>query len=191
MSSLFMHRVLPIALLLLLVSLTWWIQVKVAPGIRQVAQLQRHDPDYIMENFEATTMNTQGNMEYRVTARKMSHYPDDDSTVVEHPLITTYVDSLAAWQVQADRGVARAQDEEVLLAGTVVANRLATAEQGAVSIATSNLTIKRAQQIGETADPVTITETHGTTRATGMRIFLKEKRLELLSEVRGSYATTN
>ena len=185
----FVHRVLPLALLLLLASLTWWLQIKVAPGIRQSAQPQRHDPDYIMENFEATTMNTQGNMEYRVTARKMAHFPDDDTTELERPLVTAYTDTVALWQVQAERGIARTRNDEVFLAGTVIATRLPTPEQGAVTIDTSNLTINHADNLGVTPDKVTITEAHGVTRATGMRIYLKEKRLELLSNVRGTYVT--
>jgi len=188
MSSMFVHRILPLALLLLLVSLTWWINIKVEPGIRQATQTQRHDPDYIMENFEAVSMNKQGTLEYRVNALKMTHYPDDDSTVLEQPHIIVYVDTVPSWQVKAERAEVSSEQAEIFLAGRVSADRLATTELTPATIVTSNLTIRRDAQLGETPDPVTITEEHGVTSATGMRIFLKDKRLELLSDVRGSYA---
>ncbi len=190
MSAMFMQRILPLLLLLLLVSLTWWVQQKVDPGTAQVQNLQRHDPDYIMENFEASSMDQQGKLQYQMSARQMLHYPDDDSSEFEQITGKLYSDDIQTWRVDATRALASSQGKHILLEGAVTAHRLPTAQQLEVTIQTSNVTVTPESNLVETSDPITLTEGRSVINAVGMRMHTKEKRLELLARIRGVYENT-
>ena len=45
----------------------------------------RHDPDFIVEGFSAVQMNPDGTRRYALSAKRMVHYPDDNSTLLEAP----------------------------------------------------------------------------------------------------------
>jgi lipopolysaccharide export system protein LptC len=66
---------LPLAILLLLAALSYWIERSV-----QISDngngAERKDPEGIMENFDALSTDTAGRPHYRLTARKLKHYSD-------------------------------------------------------------------------------------------------------------------
>jgi lipopolysaccharide export system protein LptC len=65
---------LPLAILLLLAALSFWIEqsVQTAPNGSQAAQ---SDPEGIMENFDALRTDASGNPHYRLTAKRSSITP--------------------------------------------------------------------------------------------------------------------
>ena len=74
---------LPLAVLGLLVALTLWLnQLVRAPAARDDGTL-RHDPDAIVEKFDAKKFGVDGRVLYTLAAKKMVHYPDDDSALLE------------------------------------------------------------------------------------------------------------
>src|SRR5258708_13662500 len=74
---------LPLAALALLVVLTLWLnQLVQAPGARADGS-KRHDPDLMVENFNARKLGADGAVLYTLVARKMVHFPDDDSALLE------------------------------------------------------------------------------------------------------------
>ncbi|HSJ97928.1 MAG TPA: LPS export ABC transporter periplasmic protein LptC, partial [Myxococcota bacterium] len=74
---------LPLAVLGLLVGLTLWLDYLVqAPAARADGSL-RHDPDLVVEKFNARKLGVDGRVLYTLAARKMVHYPDDDSALLE------------------------------------------------------------------------------------------------------------
>ncbi|MBK9022032.1 MAG: LPS export ABC transporter periplasmic protein LptC [Sulfuritalea sp.] len=49
---------------------------------------QRHDPDYWVENFEVRRFDIDGKLQHTLIAKKLVHYPDDDTTIVTAPQLT-------------------------------------------------------------------------------------------------------
>jgi len=49
--------------------------------------MRRHDPDYLVANFTTTTYNQEGAAESILSAARMIHYPDDDSTELTAPRV--------------------------------------------------------------------------------------------------------
>lgn len=187
MSNHYITRILAIAVLLALAWATWWLQRTVDPVTPVAAYKQRHDPDYIMENFTSTVLDEHGALKYRLRAERLAHFPDNDSTEIEQPVILIYRDDQQVWNIASERGIAREGGKEVLLAGAVDIRRLESSREGPLQVYTRDLTIVPDRDIGETDQPVTITNDQGKTRAVGMRIHIKEERLELLSRVKSIY----
>ena len=78
---------LPLAVLLLLAALSFWIErsVQVTPSGDQATQT---DPEGIMENFDALRTDPTGKPHYRLTAARLKHYSGSKLTELESPRFT-------------------------------------------------------------------------------------------------------
>jgi len=66
---------LPLGALALLVGLTLWLNTLVQPAASRADGKLRHDPDLIVEGFNASKLGVDGRVLYTLVARKMVHYP--------------------------------------------------------------------------------------------------------------------
>lgn len=149
----------------------------------------RHIPDYYLDHFTATAMGEDGKPLYRLMADHLDHYPDDDLKVLTRLHLVWYRPGLPDWTVDADRGRILDHNRLVLLKGSVVMVRSATAGAAPIHLQTRDLSIQPGKKYGETKAVVTIDSGPNRIRATGMRIYLDQGRIELLAKVRGHYET--
>ncbi len=70
----------PLLPLLLLLGATYWLSQQVQPIPPAPDGNKRHDPDFIVSKLSAITLNEQGAPHFILSAQKMVHYPDNDST---------------------------------------------------------------------------------------------------------------
>ena len=73
----------PLLLAGMLAALTFWLDRIVQPTGARPAAASRHDPDYIVERLSAVRMDESGAASYTLSAAKMVHYPDDDTTLLD------------------------------------------------------------------------------------------------------------
>lgn len=80
----------PIAVMALLAAGTFWLDraTQIEDGGRDGKH--RHDPDYIVDNFNVRRFDESGKLQHFLVGQKMLHYPDDDSTEVIAPRLTYY-----------------------------------------------------------------------------------------------------
>jgi len=151
----------------------------------------RHDMDYFLTNFNATVMNEHGKPRYILRGSRLEHFPDDDSIDITLPDIKLFREQLSPWLVKSELGRVLNKGTLIYLNGKVSMFRPATKTEAQVDLKTSNLTIKTKDDFAETRDPVTIQFASHQLKATGMRVYMEEGRLELLSNVEGVYNVTN
>ena len=80
----------PIVLLALLAAVTLWLDRQVQPPEALRDGNARHDPDYIIANIAATRIGADGNPRYTLSAQRVTHYPDDDSTHLDQPRLVHF-----------------------------------------------------------------------------------------------------
>lgn len=173
------------ALGLLALLTQWLLYISAPPADRRAAQ--RHVPDAIMDQFVATGMGADGRPEHRLRAQRMLHYPDDGSTEFIQPLLTVFQEDAPPWQVQAERGLLVKDRDSVWLQDAVRIENPDAAPHLRWRLDTRDLHVKVDEEYAETARPVTIVGATSVTHAVGMRVFLKEGRIQLLSKVQGTY----
>lgn len=78
----------PLTLMMLLVGITYWIK-HVMEGSAK-SSLMRHDPDYIISHFNIRKFDINGMLQHTLIAEKMTHYPDDDTTLVIGPHLISH-----------------------------------------------------------------------------------------------------
>ncbi len=177
----------PLTLLIVLAALTFWLDALVQNGTAARDGSGRHDPDFILENFTATRMNEDGAPRYLLSGKKMTHYPDDDTTHLDEPRFTHLEPGKPGLRVAANRALLSRDGEHVYLTDDVRVERDPEDGQSAISVATSYLHLIPDKDLAETDQPVTITDARTVVTAVGLELDNKTRTLKLLSRVKGRY----
>lgn len=178
----------PLALLIFLALLTFWINRAVQPPVPKLDGSSRHDPDYIMSNFVTTQTDVNGDLHYKLAAVEMRHFPDDDTTELQRPRYTQFAVGKPYTEVQGLRGFVSSDGEEVRLVDNVKVTRQAFADKGEMTVETDYLNIRPNEDLVTTDRPVIIRQAPKTViYATGMVYEKKLKTVTLLHKVRAHY----
>lgn len=170
----------PLILAAMLALLTFWINQAVVKNSPKMDGSNRHDHDYMLNNFYTTKMDTLGNLHYGLAATEMKHYPDDDSTVLQRPRFTQYTINKPYAQIVGLRGYVSSGGEEIQIVDNVKVTKPAFEGTGETQIITDKLTIYPNDEMAKTDSPVTITQFPKTEiHAVGMVINKKEQSLTL------------
>ena len=180
--------VFPLVLAGLMALLTFWIYQTVEQQGPKLDGSNRHDPDYIMENFVTTQTDAMGKLRYVLAAAKMVHYPDDDSTTLAQPMFTQYTENKPYTKITGLRANVSSNGEEIEILDDVVVTRQAFAGKGEMQVLTDKLILLPNQDLAKTDSPVVIKQAPKTViHATGMVYDKNKKTLQLLNRVNAHY----
>jgi lipopolysaccharide export system protein LptC len=177
---------LPLAVLGLLVGLTMWLNTLVQPAGSRADGTLRHDPDLIVENFKARKLGEDGRVLYTLDARKMVHYPDDDSSLLETLNLDAYKPRQPRVNITAEKGRLEKGGDSVYLEGNVVVKRDAAERVEPLTIFTDRLLVLPDEGIARTASEVVMQSPSGRTTAAGLELNNTERTLKL-DRVRSTY----
>jgi lipopolysaccharide export system protein LptC len=105
----------PLTILLLLVGLTAWLNRTVEQTLPAAARPVTHDPDYVVEKFTVLRLSELGETHYSLSAQKLIHYPDDDTSHLARPVLRELQPGKPDVRIRADRGLVTAQGDEAKL----------------------------------------------------------------------------
>lgn len=174
----------PLLLLGLLASMTYWLELASrSPGSNDGKF--RHDPDYIVENFEVRRYGPEGVLQHTLRAALMRHFPDDDSTVVTAPDLTYHRQSPT--RVTAREAWLDSKGEHIQLIDDVRIRRGGIADKPETVLTTSRLDAYPDDEIAQNTVPVTITQ--GQSQVIGSRMQANNKTAVYVLEgpVRGIF----
>lgn len=142
--------------------------------------------DFYATNTRTIQYQPDGARSYEMTAEKVEHVKASDVSLLTRPNMRSYRGSALPWHVTSERGEVGPQGEEVELIDNVRVER--TDSKGRETIITSSrMTVLPDKEYAETSQPVRIVAANGVTTATGMKAYLNESRMLLLSNVRGQH----
>ncbi len=180
-----------LVLLLLLLAATYWLNQQVQPLPIMPDSSKRHDPDFIVNKFVATTHNEQGKPRFVMAAKKMLHYPDNDSTHLEAPELTSFDPDQPPMQTSANNGMVSGKGEEIFLRDDVKIVRSASATQREITFTTTYLHVIPDRGWAETDQPVTMIDGRNIVHAVGMQFDNKAHIVKLLAQVNSEYVPEN
>jgi lipopolysaccharide export system protein LptC len=179
-------RLFPLLLLFALGLLTFWLE-RTARVEETHPSLHRHDPDYIVNNFKITGYGPGGLAESTLSARKMVHYPDDDSTDLDAPRVFNTKPGEAPMTLVADRGALSQDGEDTFLYDNVLVVRKEIPLQPEMRMQTDFLHVVRSRSLVLTDRNVAITEVGRSLTARGMEYDNAARLLLLHEKVRGRF----
>ncbi|MDT3734715.1 MAG: LPS export ABC transporter periplasmic protein LptC [Denitratisoma sp.] len=171
-----------IALMTLLVGLTFWLQraTELPDGFSDT--LLRHDPDYYAENFTVRRFDGTGAVQNMLVAKKMVHYPDDDTTVATEPQMS-FLKGPRPTRITALQGLIGPDAGEVALVGNVRGVRAASATDPEIVFTTTHLTVFPDDEVARTNAAVTFTQGASVIRGIGMEADGKTQLYKLHNQV--------
>lgn len=178
---------IPALLLAALVALTYWLDQKVQPEGQH--ENSPKEPDFLVEDFVTTRMNREGTPRYTVRARKLVHYPGDDSTALDYPELTHFDPKTAPVTIRANQGLLSTNGEHAYFTGDVQIRRPAFDEEPELNLRTSYLDVIPDQDLARTDREVTLQRGNSTMRSVGLEFNNATRSLKLLSQVRGTFET--
>jgi lipopolysaccharide export system protein LptC len=177
---------LPLTALAILVVLTLWLNQLVQAPIARADGSRRHDPDLIVGNFNARKLGEDGRVLYTLAARKMVHYPDDDSALLESVKVEAYEPRQPRMMITADNGRLEQGGERVLIEGNVVIVRESDGKNESARITTDKLLVLPDAGIARTQSEVQLESPSAHAVASGLEID-NRARVMHLGRVRATY----
>ena len=112
---------------------SWWLTrgSDVPTTVTNTAAAQL--PDYIVENFTGNSMDAQGRRKYLLTARRLTHYPHDDTAHFVEPVLVQFQPGGVIATTRADTGVMPDNGTEIVMTGNVRLTRSGDGEPTGVT----------------------------------------------------------
>lgn len=109
---------------------TWWLTHRAGVPTGTPGPQILHEPDYTIDDFIGNVMDARGERKYRLTAQRLTHYPDDDTTHLTRPVLVQYLPDGVIATTRADTGVMPGDGSEIIMTGDVHVTRTADANAG-------------------------------------------------------------
>lgn len=177
----------PLLLLAVLAGLTFWLDRAVQPpaGPRSVAP--GHDPDYVVDGLSAVRMDSEGRVKHTLRAQKMTHYPDDDVTLLLEPKFVTYGEGRAPLTVTSRQATLSGNGENVYFEEGVRVVRASYANRTELVVETNYLHLIPDANVAKTDRPVTIRDASGVVSASGLELNSETRILKLQGRVKSTF----
>jgi lipopolysaccharide export system protein LptC len=179
-------RLFPLALMLALALLTFWLDRAVREERPHPAD-RRHDPDFIISTFTITNYDREGRVESTLTAKKMVHFPDDDSTELESPFVVQTKPDEPRMTLSADRGTLSQDAADVFLYDNVELVRAAKDTTPEQRLTTTFLHLVRSRSLVRTDRDVRVYQEDKELTGRGMEYNNETGQLFLRERVRGRF----
>jgi lipopolysaccharide export system protein LptC len=177
---------LPLLLMVLLGGLTLWLKQSIEGPPPPSSGHERHDADATVEKFTLTRLGPDGLPETQLSAQRMVHFGDDDSTELHSPQLLKN-DAGSTLSVLADRGVVTRDYEDARFYDNVLLLRKGQSTRDELQIRTQYLQALIKQDVLRTDQPVTISQGSSVLSGVGMEYDRKTGHLTLLSDVKARF----
>lgn len=178
---------LPLAILLLLAALSFWIERLVEFPANGSASKARVDPEGIMENFNALRTDAEGKPQYRLSAKTLRHYSNSKFTELESPHFTQLDAQTGDVSAVSSQATVSPDGNEVDLHGNVVVERAARAGQSLMTLRSARLLVFPEHNLLRSPGPVEIHDATLDLSADAMTYDAKLRILKLTGRVRARY----
>ncbi|WP_257293544.1 LPS export ABC transporter periplasmic protein LptC [Endozoicomonas sp. YOMI1] len=180
------------AILLVLAAGYWAYDGAIVTVSSSPSEIIHQDADYFLVDALVKEYDASGALQYQLQSDSITHYPHNDNTLLQQPVLTNVSDN-------GQRTVSRSENGKLLPGGkdielwdnVVVIQGSPSVKQQSyeqkLRMDTDFLTISPDEEIADTDRPVLITSEAGETRAIGMTAWYQQGKIQLKSRVRGVY----
>lgn len=194
------HLIISAVLLLMLVTGYWAYDGSIVPASTSHSQMIRQDADYFLVDALVKEYDLTGALHYQLKSDSITHYPHNDNTLLQLPVLTNFSDNGQVTTSRSENGKLLPGGKDIELWDNVVIiqssltkkqqageHSIENAHKQELRMDTDFITISPDQEIADTDRPVLITNDTGETRAIGMTAYYQQGRVQLKSRVRGVY----
>jgi lipopolysaccharide export system protein LptC len=120
-------------------------------------------------------MDETGRRHRKLTTPHLRHYPDDDSSELDRPVLTVFKEGAPPWVIRSETGWISDDGDEIILQGRVFIDREAGEGTRPVHIKTRELRVRPEEEYAQTDELVEITsDADWLTSMNGARVWFGE-----------------
>jgi lipopolysaccharide export system protein LptC len=182
-----------IALLAVLALGTYYLADRANQSNRPVVKASSTEPDFYVTGFTLIRLNQKGEPAFRISAKKMTHYPDRDTSEFEEPVAVSLRADKPTITITARKATSRdlstEQPSVLTLTDGVRLERKAGQGYNSLLVETDLMTVNPDDETASNEVPVKITSNPSLLTATGFFFDNPGQKLTLKSQVRGLWNT--
>ncbi len=184
---------LPIVALAALAGATYWLlQATLPPPGESVVHPKTHSPDYFADNFSVTELDQTGATQYRLTAARLVHYEDDETSILSSPAMRAFQPGKPVVTATAQRGTVNGDVSIVDLYDNARILRAAGAGDPPMQADSEHFRVLVNDDVIETEKPVKLQRGLSIANATnGMKYNNVTRVIDLYGNVRGTIAASD
>jgi lipopolysaccharide export system protein LptC len=142
--------------------------------------------DFFVGNPLTRQFQADGKLNYEIRAERLEHIKQSDITLLTKPDMLLFRGEDLPWHIQSNSGEVSPGGEQVELIDAVSVAR--TDARGRPTVLTTpRLSVFPEKEYAQTSQAVRIEAANGVTTAVGMKAYLDDGRMLLLSNVRGQH----
>ena len=142
--------------------------------------------DFYVVGASTQQFQEDGQLQYEMTASKLEHIKASDVTLLDKPDLQLYRGTPHPWHVRSDKGEVAPEGKQVELIDNVRIARTDAKNRPTV-ITSSRVTVFPDEEYAQTEQAVRIEAANGVTTAQGMKAYMNDGKINLLSNVRGQH----
>ena len=178
-------------LLVVTAGISYWVLQQLTEDEETILRELAHFPDFYMENFSTLTMNPDGLPKNRLNAAYMAHYPDDATTELDNPELEIFQQEKPSINVRSDKGWVTSNNEVILLSGNVYLYQNDESGSKQLEVIADDARVLVDEDYAETDKPATLIRNRTVINSVGMRAYMREQRMEFLSNVQTTIEPKN
>lgn len=144
-------------------------------------------PDTIISELTVQQFDAKGQLSQYLQTPLMRHIPLDNTHQLETPHIIITQLNQPSWEIHAKNATALHGGQQITFNHHVIIHQNKDANREETTLATEELTYFPKDQLATTPKAISIVQAKNTVRSVGMKAYLAENRVQLLSEARGTY----
>ena len=175
--------------IILVVTLcSMWVNMVVRKSAADADALaQRTAPDYIVEKFRYYRINPDGTPQYEAIGTKLTHFPVEDSYLIDKPVIYSLSDYGQLQTIRSETAYVEDFNSKIHMHDNVVMDREPSARKGPVRLTTEYALIYPDDEIMTSDRKVTITDARSVMTGLGMQANNATGELEIFNRARITY----
>lgn len=164
-----------------------WLLRSIAEKDKVVIKDTLLNRDYYLNDFSTIIMDENGLPYYKLSSPHLDHYPVNQITQIKEPELFIYNSKEYPWKLVANNAKVSNEGNLIYFSGDVKLNKSSANINENIVIIADELSVFVKEQFAETKSKITIIQGNNNIHANGMELNLKNRTLELSTNVNGKY----
>ncbi|KMQ80815.1 putative transmembrane protein [Candidatus Burkholderia pumila] len=169
----------------------WLLQATLPSGPQAPEQSKRHTADYFAENLSVSELDTTGTTQYRLTAKTLVHYEDDENSDLTLPAMRMFQPMKPTVTAMAQRGTVNGDVSIVDLYDNARILRATGYGDPQMQADSQHFRVLVNDDVIETEKPVRLQRGPSAMTANGMNYNNVTQEMKLFGNVRGAIAVSD
>jgi len=143
--------------------------------------------DTLVTDLAVRQFNAEGQLTHFLQTPLMQHIPENNTHLLTTPHILVKEDKQPPWEIHANHATALHGGQQITFSQHVIVHQHHDKQSEETILKTEEITYFPKEKLATTLKEVTLTQAHNQMQSTGMKAYLAENRVQLLSNTRGHY----